>query len=298
MAIAYLSLGSNINPERNFCAALLALRRHFHNVALSPVYRSAAVGFDGDDFLNAVARIETTLEPLTLNKWLRALEDSLGRDRTSPRFSSRPLDVDLLLYGNLTLRGPKEIKLPRPELEEQLFVLKPMVDLAPDLVHPTRNVTLQVLLNQLGDSAHLRVVQLDCAAGCLTPQRTLNLDGLELVLRIEHAHLSAKDRVEQSESSVEVFKVGLSIQYRPRKGSEGFASVFNYASFVDAVQKRQQSSWHQPLEELTDALLAFVLESARQQNIIVDKASVRIERPELAGIHITILSEWNATTDK
>ena len=148
MATAWLSLGSNLEPERHLAAAAAALRRRFADVRFSPVYRSDAVGFDGPPFLNAAAVLESDLPALALDAWLHALEDTLGRRRDVPRFSSRTLDVDLLLYGDEVLRGPGHLELPRPELATEAFVLVPMVDLAPTLVHPTLQCTLATLLAQ------------------------------------------------------------------------------------------------------------------------------------------------------
>ena len=159
MAIAYLSLGSNIEPERHLRAAIRALRERFGEVQLSPMYRTAAVGFDGDDFLNAAARIETDQDPLALDDWLHALEDAHARDRSGPRFSSRTLDIDLLLHDDTVLRGPGHLELPRAELETQAFVLKPMVDIAPELVHPTRGIALRELYAALADKGRLQEIE-------------------------------------------------------------------------------------------------------------------------------------------
>lgn len=142
VATVYLSLGSNIEPEQRLTAAVRALRERFGAVILSPLYRTRAVGFEGDDFLNAAARIVTEMSPLDLNDWLHALEASEGRRRDVPRFSSRTLDVDMLLYDDLLLEGDGHLQLPRAELTQQAFVLKPMADIAPDLLHPTLGHTL------------------------------------------------------------------------------------------------------------------------------------------------------------
>lgn len=158
MGIAYLSLGSNIDPEHYMHAAVRALRERFGEVLLSPMYRTAAVGFEGDDFLNAAARIETGMDARQLDAWLHALEDAHQRDRSGPRYSSRTLDVDLLLYDAQVLAGPGHLQLPRPELETRAFVLKPMLDIAPDLVHPTRKLPLRTLYAQLADKGRLQEV--------------------------------------------------------------------------------------------------------------------------------------------
>lgn len=151
MARAYLSLGSNLEPERHLAAALDALRARFGALAISPVYRTPAVGFEGPEFLNLAVGLDTDLAPEPLDAWLHALEDAHGRRRDVPRFSSRTLDVDLVLYDDRVLRGPGNLELPRAELARHAFVLQPMADLAPDLVHPTLHVTLRELWREHPD---------------------------------------------------------------------------------------------------------------------------------------------------
>jgi 2-amino-4-hydroxy-6-hydroxymethyldihydropteridine diphosphokinase len=141
---AYLSLGSNIRPEQNLRQAIAALRERFGEVLLSPVYRTAAVGFDGPEFLNAVAIIDSDIHPFALNDWLHALEEAQGRDRRDASYSNRPLDIDIIYFGDLVLDGPGDFQLPRPELRHA-FVLKPLADVAPDFVDPIRGATLAQL---------------------------------------------------------------------------------------------------------------------------------------------------------
>lgn len=137
MAKALLSLGSNVEPERHLRAAVAELRARFGPLKLSPVYRTPAVGFEGPDFLNLAASIGTDLEPEALDAWLHALEDRHGRRRDVPRFSSRTLDIDLVLHDDRVLRGPGNLEIPRGELVKHAFVLKPCADLEPEWVHPT-----------------------------------------------------------------------------------------------------------------------------------------------------------------
>ena len=144
MGRALLSLGSNLDPEANLAAAAAALRARFPGVVFSPVYRVPAVGFDGPDFLNAGAALDSDLDPVALDAWLHALEDAQGRRRDVPRFSSRTLDVDLVFYDDRVLRGPGNLELPRPELKHA-FVLKPLVDLAPGFVDPVSGRSLAAL---------------------------------------------------------------------------------------------------------------------------------------------------------
>lgn len=165
VARAYLSLGSNIDPARNLCAAIEALRARFGAVALSPVYRSPAVGFDGADFLNAAAAIDSDLAPAELAAWLREQEARQGRRRGAARYASRPIDLDLLLYGDRISEAPL---LPRPELETDAFVLRPMADLAPTLRHPLLGVDLATLWSRCTDPTALTRVTLDCVRSSVT----------------------------------------------------------------------------------------------------------------------------------
>lgn len=138
---AYLSLGSNVEPERHLHEALEALRARFGHVIVSPVYRTPAIGFVGPDFLNAAAVIDSDLEPQALNDWLHALEDAHGRDRSGPRFSSRTLDIDIVLFDDRVLEGEGNLRLPRPELRHA-FVLRPLADIAPGVEVPGTGRTL------------------------------------------------------------------------------------------------------------------------------------------------------------
>ena len=144
MAKAYLSLGSNLDAEANLRSAITALRERFGDVVLSPVYRTKSVGFDGADFLNAAAIIDTELDPLALNDWLHALEDAHGRDRSGPRYSDRTLDIDVVLFDERMFEGPGNLRIPRPELKHA-FVLRPLADIAADTIVPGTGRTLEQL---------------------------------------------------------------------------------------------------------------------------------------------------------
>lgn len=141
MAKAYLSLGSNLEPETHLDAAVKALRETFGEVVLSDWVRTRAVGFDGPDFVNGAAVIETDWDVYRLNDWLHALEDAHGRRRDVPRFASRTLDIDIVFYDGLILDGPGNLRIPRPELKHA-FVLQPLAQIAPDFVNPETGKTL------------------------------------------------------------------------------------------------------------------------------------------------------------
>lgn len=159
MARAYLSLGSNQSPEAHLRRALAELRAQFGDVVVSPVYRTPAVGFDGADFLNAAAILETKLDPVALDAWLHALEDAHGRRRDMPRFSDRPLDIDIVFYDDRILEGPGHLQIPRPELRHA-FVLKPLVDIAPAFRDPQSGRTLAELWAEHAPSPAMTIVEL------------------------------------------------------------------------------------------------------------------------------------------
>ncbi|MEV8520667.1 2-amino-4-hydroxy-6-hydroxymethyldihydropteridine diphosphokinase [Dyella marensis] len=135
MARVYLSLGSNLQPQRYLRAALDELRARFGAIEVSPAYRSKAVGFDGPDFVNLAVGLDTELAPEALNEWLHALEDRHGRRRDVPRYADRTLDVDIVLYDDLVRQGAGHLDIPRKELQHA-FVLRPIADIAPGLRHP------------------------------------------------------------------------------------------------------------------------------------------------------------------
>ena len=147
MSTAFLSLGSNIDAEVNIRSGIRALQEAFGEVVLSPAYRTRAFGFEGGDFINLAAKIETDLEPLALKRLLAGIEDRHHRNREAPKFSDRTLDLDILFYDDLYLISPA-LEIPRDEILEAPHVLKPLADLAPDLPHPALRKTLLDLWNE------------------------------------------------------------------------------------------------------------------------------------------------------
>ncbi len=160
MPRAYLSLGSNIEPEAHLRAALAELRARFGTLLVSPVYRSRAVGFDGPDFLNLAVGVDTDLDPIALDAWLHALEDRHGRRRDVPRYSSRTLDADIVLFDALIVDGPGHLRIPRPELAEP-FVLKPLCDIAPGVLDPVDGRSIAERLAALGSVSGLDRLSID-----------------------------------------------------------------------------------------------------------------------------------------
>ena len=141
MAKIYISIGSNIDAEKNIRLSINALQEHYGKLILSSVYESEAVGFEGDNFLNLVAGVKTDEDVYTVVTTLRKIEDENGRDRSSPRFSARTVDLDLLLYDDLILKEDG-LELPRDEITKNAFVLLPLEEIAPQLIHPISGNTM------------------------------------------------------------------------------------------------------------------------------------------------------------
>lgn len=161
MARIYISIGSNIEAERHLRLAIAELRRHYGDLQLSSVYESEAVGFDGDNFLNMVAGLDTDEEVHHVVQTLRQIEDRYGRVRSGPRFSARSLDLDLLLYDELVMKEDG-FEIPRGEITHNAFVLWPLAEIAPDLMHPSARRTMAKLWQEFDkDSQKLWPIAID-----------------------------------------------------------------------------------------------------------------------------------------
>ena len=151
MATVYVGLGSNIEPEKNLKLGIAELRRRYGEVDVSAVYRSAAVGFEGEDFLNLVGRFESESEPAEICQAIAAIHKLVGRDRKDGKWESRPLDIDLLLYNDRVMEDPR---VPREDVLEYSFVLRPIAELAPDLTHPVTGRTMLEHWQEFDASRH------------------------------------------------------------------------------------------------------------------------------------------------
>lgn len=140
MVTVFLGLGSNESPEENLRRAISELRSRYGDLVLSPVYQSAAVGFEGADFLNLVVRLQSDDLPLKICTEIERIHNLAGRVRGSDKWDSRALDIDLLLYNDL-IQDERPVHVPREDILQYSFVLRPLAEIAPDQVHPVTGKT-------------------------------------------------------------------------------------------------------------------------------------------------------------
>jgi 2-amino-4-hydroxy-6-hydroxymethyldihydropteridine diphosphokinase len=148
--LVYIGIGANLG-DRNACiqSALDAISAPGVSLLrVSSLYETEPVGYlDQGLFLNAAAELSVSLEPRQLLDHLRAIEHALGRQRTIPN-GPRTIDLDILLWSDLVLATP-ELTIPHPRMHERLFVLDPLAELAPSLLHPTLALTVSQLRDRL-----------------------------------------------------------------------------------------------------------------------------------------------------
>lgn len=151
---AYLGLGSNLGQRRENlerAARLLFASKYIQLLRSSSIYETAPWGYaDQPDFLNLVLEVHTTMPPGGLLEKVKGLEQKMRRE-PGRRFGPRIIDVDILLYGDLTLHRA-DLQIPHPRLHQRAFVLVPLAELAPGLVHPTMEMTMAKLASGVGDN--------------------------------------------------------------------------------------------------------------------------------------------------
>jgi 2-amino-4-hydroxy-6-hydroxymethyldihydropteridine diphosphokinase len=140
MPRGYISIGSNIDRDKNILASLQALEHQFGKLTVSSIYESEPVGFSGDPFYNLVVGFDANQDVKEVAKQLRQIELDNGRTRNCQKFSARTLDLDLILYGDLIVNDGR-LQIPRDEIERYAFVLEPLAEIAPTLQHPVNHTS-------------------------------------------------------------------------------------------------------------------------------------------------------------
>ena len=144
----FVGIGSNIDREKNIKSCMSILKGVYGDMMVSPVYETESMGFDGTNIYNLVSCCERDQSVYELKNTLNDIENDHGRHFKETKFSSRTLDIDILYYDDLGLSDDK-IQIPRKEICEYDFVLKPLVDLVPDFIHPTHNISHKDMMNNI-----------------------------------------------------------------------------------------------------------------------------------------------------
>lgn len=163
MPTGYISIGSNIDKHLHIPSSLRVLRQIFGSLLCSSVYASEPVGFSGETFHNLVVAFNADQSAKAVAKQLRQIELDHGRSRESQKFSSRTLDLDLILYGDQIINEGR-LQIPRDEIERYAFVLEPLAEIAPHVRHPVSGVLFGELWRRF-DKHGLQQTKLDSAAG-------------------------------------------------------------------------------------------------------------------------------------
>lgn len=171
MATAYLGLGSNLGDrERNIARALQRLGRTMAIEQVSSIYQTEPMGYREQPwFLNAVCQVSTDLDPFSLLRLVKQIEVELGR---VPSFANAPrvIDIDILFYGDEVVAA-ESLTIPHPRLAERLFVLVPLAEIAPGLVHPLARKTIKQLLKEASEEREGKCIRYQ-SAGTLMPHIT------------------------------------------------------------------------------------------------------------------------------
>jgi GTP cyclohydrolase-4 len=232
----YLGLGGNLGDRQgNILQALQYVQARTSVTKVSSFYETKPVGYlDQPKFLNAACALETELSPGDLLHLLKWIEKRMGR-RESFRDAPRPIDMDILFYDELVLESP-ELRIPHPRMQDRAFVLVPLAEIAPDLVHPVLNLTVVEMLNRVGQEGVARV------------ERSLKL-------RLEHDVQQSRPAVSTSLSRVGVTNLQRIIQIATGgRGTLFCAELSLFANLGPGQAGVHMSRFSDVLEELVEEI--------------------------------------------
>jgi 2-amino-4-hydroxy-6-hydroxymethyldihydropteridine diphosphokinase len=153
MTAVYVAAGSNVDPVSNLERACRQIAQSWPDARFSRAYRNAAVGFEGPEFVNLVVGFTTDQPLAAVLARLHEIETACGRPRNAPKWASRTMDLDILLYGDL-IEKTAEYTVPRPDLVRRAFMLGPMTEIAPDVKHPATHKTMAELWREFDRDGH------------------------------------------------------------------------------------------------------------------------------------------------
>lgn len=164
MTPVYVAAGSNVEPEANLARACREIALTWPDAIFSHAYRNKAVGFDGPDFINMVLGFHSGDSIGQVLVRLRDVEVLCGRARNSPKWASRAMDLDVLLFGE-RVEKTDDYTLPRPDLLKRPYMLGPLAEIAPSVVHPTAHKTIAQLWQEFDRDSHTMIpVDIDLPA--------------------------------------------------------------------------------------------------------------------------------------
>lgn len=274
----YLSLGSNLGSRQgNILQALQYIQTRTSIKKVSSFYETEPVGYpDQPKFLNSVCYLETELSPAEMLYFLKWIEKRMGR-RESFRNAPRPIDLDILLFNDLVF-ADETLRIPHPRIQERAFVLAPLAEIAPDLVHPVLETTIRELLKRIDQKGIQRV------------ERSLKV-------RLEHDVQNGKPTVPVSLSRAGVTNLQRTIQIA--NGSGGISFFAELDLFVDL--KPEQAGVHMSrFSDVLESLAAEVLlESSPDIESLAERLAQRVMRTHSAvrsEVHIRMRSPMMKVT--